>query len=402
MVGVVDNTPIGDDYIDGMVFTKKLASTNLTVSYPQSASNYGAGYNFLENESNFEGFNGTQIAAHRKMLTWYADCTPFVFTEITETDSVHADLRFAMSDVPTTAHAYEPWSPEGIRIGDAWFRNTGALFDSPSPGNYAWLTMLHETGHTLGLKHPHDSASGFPALPTDKDWVEWTVMSYRSFEGDNPATGYDNETFGFSATPMERDIRALQSLYGANTTIRTGATEWHINPTTGELKIDGVAVLTPGANRVLYALPWDGGGVNTLNLLDYTTNLILNLNAGMGSFLSSAQLAQLRASPLTMADANLYIYSLNAADTDSLPNRIIPGSGTNTIAGNDITTLALTGNRAQYSVTDNGGDSFTYTDTRGGTPNGITTIDSGVVLVEYADQTVTPAASANRLRLTWA
>lgn len=401
MVGTVANSPTSDAYLDGLMFTKKLDSTNITFSFPSAASNYGGSYNSAENESAFEEFNATQKAAIRKILAMYAESTPFVFTEMTETDGDHADFRFAMSDVPTTAHAYTPWLDTVFRIGDAWFRNTGGTFDNPVPGNYAWLTMLHETGHCLGLNHPHEGGSGFADLPSDRSWVEWTVMAYNSFEGDPPGGGYQNDTWGFPATPMERDIAVLQHLYGANTTIRSGGTEYHINPTTGELKIGGVAYLTPGANRVLYAIPWDTGGVNTLNLIDYTTNVTLNLNAGVGSILSTTQLAQLGSGPI-MADANLYIYSLDGVDTDSLPNRIIPGSGTDTIAGNGLTTLALTGNRNQYAVTDLGGGSWRFIDSRGSPgPNGTTTIDSGVILVEFADATVTPPVAINRHRVAW-
>ena len=48
--------------------------------------------------------------------------------------------------------------------GTAWFNRTN--FNSPVRGNYAWMGILHETGHALGLKHGHE----FPlAISADHD-----------------------------------------------------------------------------------------------------------------------------------------------------------------------------------------------------------------------------------------
>ena len=86
------------------------------------------------------------------------------------------------SNSPSTAWAYYPsTSEEG---GDAWFNNSTHWYDNPVEGNYAFLTMIHETGHAMGLKHPHE-VERLVRQPcrSDHDSLEYSVMSYRSYVG---------------------------------------------------------------------------------------------------------------------------------------------------------------------------------------------------------------------------
>lgn len=91
------------------------------------------------------------------------------------------------------------------------------------------LTWFHETGHALGLKHPHDVSLG-PKLPgvdgpADKgtgylNSQLYTVMGYTSpFLGeDNPFTAAVDFGTGVNAQPGSYgaiDIAALQHIYGA-------------------------------------------------------------------------------------------------------------------------------------------------------------------------------------------
>jgi serralysin len=87
-------------------------------------------------------------------------------------------------------------------------------------GDYSFLTMLHEIGHALGLKHAHetDGLTG-QTLPYAHDSLEYSVMTYHSYvasPGQTAPDHYTNETYGYPQTYMVYDIAALQSLYGAD------------------------------------------------------------------------------------------------------------------------------------------------------------------------------------------
>ncbi len=107
-------------------------------------------------------------------------------------------------------------------------------YDNPVKGNYAYLTIIHETGHTLGLKHPHDMSGSFGTMPLDHNSLEYSVMSYRSYIGASTTSGYTNaRATSYPQTLMMLDIAALQTLYGANYTTNSGDTVYRWNPATG-------------------------------------------------------------------------------------------------------------------------------------------------------------------------
>lgn len=76
------------------------------------------------------------------------------------------------SNSDPTAYAYYPGSDAAA--GDVYFG--ASLSGAPAAGNYLWLTTLHELGHTLGLKHPHDpydyGIGQWPTMPQDHDSME--------------------------------------------------------------------------------------------------------------------------------------------------------------------------------------------------------------------------------------
>lgn len=78
---------------------------------------------------------------------------------------------------------------------------------------------------------------------------------------------------------MMLDIAALQEMYGADYTTNSGDTVYKWNPNQGITYVNGVAAITPAANRI-FATIWDGGGIDTYDLSAYTTALKIDLRAG--------------------------------------------------------------------------------------------------------------------------
>lgn len=218
--------------------------------------------------------------------------------------------------------------------GDVWFGDDGEQYRNPVLGTYAWVTHIHELGHALGLKHPHQAYGTFnQIMPADRDSLEFTVMTYRNYIG-GPTDFFRPETYGAPQTLMMYDIRALQHLYGADFTTNSGNTIYRWDPNTGEMYVNGVAQGTPGGNRIFLTI-WDGNGDDIYDMSNYTNNVTINLNPGLWSVTSAGQLANLdRFNPGHYAQGNVYNALQFGSDTRSLIENAFGGSGNDTIDGN--------------------------------------------------------------------
>ena len=137
--------------------------------------------------------------------------------------------------------------------------------------------LMHELLHTLGLDHPGpyngDSADYESQALFYQDSQQYTVMSYW-LAG---VTGADHEADGrsyFASTPLLYDVAALQHLYGANMTTRTGDTVYGFHANAGrevyDLEAHPQAVFTI----------WDAGGWDRLDLSGYATPSSIDLHGG--------------------------------------------------------------------------------------------------------------------------
>jgi hypothetical protein len=129
-------------------------------------------YSFLgslpgySSESGFLAFNDHQKQATRSILSSIESLIDVDFNEITGV----GQLTFGMSSqsagqggfayAPAFSYAYRSNIESVTELatgGDVWInRHQSWVADDWLPGHDGYATLLHETGHALGLKHPFD------------------------------------------------------------------------------------------------------------------------------------------------------------------------------------------------------------------------------------------------------
>jgi serralysin len=192
-----------------------------------------------------------------------------------------------------------------------------------SAGGEAYLTLIHEIGHALGLKHPAAYGNGDtpPYLPAAEDTGDVTVMSY------NLGTYGTDENW--PVTPMIYDIAAIQYLYGANTGYHAGTTTY---------SFDG--------SKTVKTI-WDGGGEDVL-MSTYSGNVTIDLREG--------------ASYITHI-GNAHLWNAFGANIE----QGVAGVGNDTLHGNSLNNT-LYGSTGADAIVGYSGADLVY----GGSPTGTT------------------------------
>jgi serralysin len=190
-------------------------------------------------------------------------------------------------------------------------------------------------------------------MPLNRDSIEYSVMSYRSYTGASLSTGYVNETWGFAQSLMMYDVAAIQELYGANYATNSGNTKYTWTPT-GQSYVNGVLQSAPGGNRIFLTI-WDGGGNDTYDFTQYTTGLRVNLNPGAWTITSQAQRAKLSWDGSKLAAGNIANALLYHGDLHSLIENALGGSGNDLMYGNSVANR-LQGNAGNDSMNGRGGN----------------------------------------------
>ncbi len=289
-------------------------SAEVTYSFPNAASawstdtlsGYGPASGGGEPWASLGLSSSEQAQFTAAMRAWgnVANISPLL---VDETPVDVGDVRIAYTynfDYPdAVAYATSPTTaPLG---GDIWLNaaERGRAFSSTTTGSYGYYALLHEIGHALGLKH---SFEGGVTLPPELDERPMTVMSYT-----NEAAAGDSSMNYYPTTPMWYDIGAVQFLYGANTSYRTG---------------DDLYVYQAGQNYL--ETIWDAGGNDTLQYDSGGRGGTIDLRPGHWSELGLVREIYPSTGTRTRADT-VMIY-----DGVMIENAI-GGSGPDAIYGND-------------------------------------------------------------------
>ena len=279
----------------------------------------------------FLTFASVQKNGARASLAQFAEVANVTFTEVK--DSNAANLRFAncYQNYVSAGYAYYPGQNNG---GQVWLAREDANSFNQTVGGYGYMTMLHEIGHAIGLKHPgnynagsnRENANTGPFLPTAQDNYAYSLMSYNSV----PPNLY-------ASSLMMYDIAALQFLYGANISTRSGNDTYTFATVATQLQCI-----------------WDGGGTDTLDCANQTAAVVLNLSAGsfstVGGVANSVSIAYGVTIENAVGGIRNDILIGNAAS-----NRLEGGPGNDTLNGGDGVDMAVfSGGRSAYTITRSG------------------------------------------------
>lgn len=356
--------------------------TGVTITY----SFLFDGSSYFDNVSSYPGGQemtnayacGTVLqAAITDALNFYGSVCNINFVYVQESASQAGDLRFGRTSYDTPTAKVKDF-PGGLidganaNDGDVWF-GTGYnyLWDNATKGTYGYATAIHEIGHALGLKHPHNVINGYPLGSTANDSLKTSIMSYKDHVGDTH-DGYGSDYLPTSA--MIGDIAALQYMYGANNNGNAGNTTYTF--------VNG---------EKYFRTIWDGNGTDTFNCGSMSQAVSINLNAGAASSIGLA----VNHEDGFIDNSNVFIaYNViienavggSAGDTilgNNANNRLTGGLGNDNINGSGgIDTAVFSGLRSAYTVTKLSAGNAIVTGA-----DGTDTVTS-IEFLAFADQTV--------------
>jgi serralysin len=164
------------------------AAATITYGFRQSPATYTVDGSDI---STFTQVTAAEIAAIQLVLQLWAEIANVTFTQVNPggyTDN--ATILYGNYSDPTDgagAFAYYPGSTASTaEAGDVWL-NTSVSRTSLPFGSYSFETLLHETGHALGLSHPglYNAAPGVSITYADN--AQFVQDSHRAHAQGAPA-----------------------------------------------------------------------------------------------------------------------------------------------------------------------------------------------------------------------
>jgi serralysin len=274
----IDGVPTGgarpwmDTLVDGGRWSDG-ANRPVTLTYALRQGTDPNGFNGITSGKAWTSAEGEALAA--AMKAWSA-VTNVTFARTTSVSS--ADLWYWLlpnADMNDGVLGWHELPNEGTQLpAYGAFNYEGFSWNNTSlrPGGNAFLILLHELGHGLGLAHPHETGNSFPGVTSEFDSYGdfdlnqgiFTTMSYNDGYASKFRT-HSDVTYGGQKTPMALDIAAIQLIYGKNMSYHKGADTY----TLPRFNIPGTG----------WACIWDASGTDRLAAGTTTQSSVLDLRA---------------------------------------------------------------------------------------------------------------------------
>ena len=256
--GEGDSKTISFSFVDPDLLMLDEADYNFSWDSGDQATNYVYNNEIL-------GFSDAQMQNIRKVFAEFEEVIDVNFVEVTEGSGQVGTIRLGLSGgqfEDYAAFAVGPgryWSSSG----DIWFFRDAEGDDFEPGSSWYYGALIHELGHAMGLKHPHEISNDNAAKMPDKlDEANYTLLSYNEPDWGWAQSGGD-EIWTISNSLQVYDIAALQYLYGANSAYNLENTVY---------AFDAAVPFT----RTI----WDAGGVDMLDFSQLTLGSTVILEPG--------------------------------------------------------------------------------------------------------------------------